>query len=226
MGQPTAVLWAFWVWVSCRIVVSTVDETVVAISDLARKWSFALTSDVATRVSAYVDLLLKWNTRVNLTGARSVADVLGDHLPDSFALSRFVPEGTAVVDVGSGGGLPGIPLAILRSDCRITLVEPRAKRVAFLNTATRVCGCSNAVVFRSRLEGCDLARFSVAISRATFSPDEWLRVGPPLLVPGGRIILLTTTKGPSNADGLRLVDSLQYETASNTVRWAGCYCST
>ena len=202
------------------------DETRVAISDLARKWSFALTSDTATRVSAYVDLLLKWNTRVNLTGARSVADVLGEHLPDSFVVSRLVPEGSAVVDIGSGGGLPAIPLAILRSDCRITLVEPRAKRVAFLNTATRVCGCSNTIVFRARLEGCPPGCFSVAISRTTFSPDEWLRIGPALLVPGGRIILLSASKGPSRSNGLRLVDSVQYETAGNTVRWAGCYCST
>jgi 16S rRNA (guanine(527)-N(7))-methyltransferase RsmG len=202
------------------------DEVEIALADLARKWSFAMTSDISSRVSVYIDLLLEWNRRVNLTGAGSVGEVLGDHLPDSFALSRFTPEGANVVDIGSGGGLPGIPFAILRPDCRITLVEPRAKRVAFLNTATRMCGCKNTTVVRSRLEGYDSSGFSVAVSRATFAPVEWLEIGPGLLVCGGRIVLLTTDEGPTEGKRLRLVDSVQYRTSGNTTRWAGCYCST
>jgi len=185
-----------------------------------------MTAELADRVSGFIDLLLEWNKRVNLTGARNVGEVLGDHLPDSFALSRFVPEGSAVVDVGSGGGLPAVPLAILRADCHVTLVEPRAKRVAFLNTAVRVCGCKNATVVRARLAECDSSCFAVATSRATFPPAEWLGLGPALLVPGGRLVLLTTTEGPSESKGLRLVDSVQYRTSDNTMRWAGCYCST
>ena len=216
----------FGVHLSCRIVGRMVDEIDVALADLARKWSFAMTSDISSRVSVYIDLLLEWNRRVNLTGAGSVGEVLGDHLPDSFALSRFSPEGADVVDIGAGGGLPGIPFAILRPDCRVTLIEPRAKRVAFLNTATRMCNCRNTTVVRSRLEEYESSGFSVAVSRATFAPEEWLEVGPGLLAHGGRIVLLTTNEVPTAENRLRLVDSVEYRTSGGTTRWAGCYCST
>lgn len=196
------------------------------ILSLAQDWSFAMSDDVAGRISLYMNRLLEWNRRVNLTGARTDVELLRDHLPDSFALSRFVTDGCNVIDVGSGGGLPAIPFAILRPDCRITLLEPRAKRVAFLNTAVRVCGCKNASVVRERLEGFEFSGFSVATSRATFAPDEWLEKGRRLVEPGGRVVLLTTADAVPRVDGMRVLDFVRYRTAGDSSRWAGCYCFT
>jgi len=193
---------------------------------LAREWSVAISEDVEDRISLYMRQLLEWNRRVNLTGASTEKELLHDHVPDSFALSRFVVGGSNVIDVGSGGGLPGVPFAILRPDCRITLLEPRAKRVAFLNAVVRVCGCKNARVVRGRLEECESSAFSVAVSRATFSPDEWLEKGRRLVGPRGRVVLLTTSAGIPEANGVRVVDSVDYRTANSSSRWAGCYCST
>jgi len=194
--------------------------------DLSRKWSVSLTKDVAARVFLYFRRLLEWNVRVNLTGARSMADLMGDHMPDSFAVSRLVPADSDLVDVGSGGGLPAIPFSIIRPDCRVTLLEPRAKRIAFLNTAVRECGCANVRVVRGRIEDWGTSRFSVATSRATFPPDEWLEKAPLLLGSGGRIILLTTVDGRHKAGDHQVVDSVEYQTSTGTRRWAGCFCST
>jgi 16S rRNA (guanine527-N7)-methyltransferase len=201
-------------------------EAVSGVLALAGDWSHALDAGVAERVALYLERLLEWNRRVNLTGARTFADLLGEHLPDSFAMSRLVPPASSVVDVGAGGGLPGIPFAILRPDCRTTLLEPRAKRVAFLNTAVRECAYRNALVVRGRLEEVESPHFDVAVSRATFPPDEWLDLAPRLLASSGRAIVLATDPVRPRADSARLVDSLEYRASSGSGRWAGCYCFT
>lgn len=202
------------------------DEAKAGILGLAREWSVAMATDVSERISLYMHRLLEWNQRVNLTGAHSVGDLLGEHLADSFALCRLIPQGSNVVDVGSGGGLPAIPFSLLRPDCRITLLEPRAKRVAFLKTAVRECACGNAKVIRARLEEYAGGRFEVATSRATFTPDKWLEMAPLLLVPGGRIVLLTNVDGRPTDGSARLVDSVAYRVGTSATRWAASYCST
>jgi 16S rRNA (guanine(527)-N(7))-methyltransferase RsmG len=194
--------------------------------NLAHGWSFSLTTDIAERVCLYFRRLLEWNVRVNLTGACSMADLIGNHLPDSFAVSRFVPPDSDVVDVGSGGGLPAIPFSIIRPDCRVTLLEPRAKRIAFLNTAVRECGCGNANVVRGRVEDCDASGFTVAMSRATFPPEVWFAKAPLILGPDGRIVVLSSDDASPSIRDARLLDSVEYQTAVGVKRWAGYFCST
>jgi 16S rRNA (guanine527-N7)-methyltransferase len=202
------------------------DEARLGVIRLADKWSIDMGGGMAERIAFFLQQLLLWNERVNLTGSRSIGDLLDQHLPDSFALARLVPERSQVVDVGSGGGLPAVPFSILREDCHVTLVEPRAKRVAFLNTAVRTCGCTSVAVFRGRVEDLPEPRFSVAISRATFPPEEWLRLAPSLLIPGGRAVVLTTSQLRDGAAGTRVLESVEYQTAGGISRWAGCYCFT
>lgn len=202
------------------------EDSRSAIQAVARRWSFFLEAASADRVLLYFRLLLDWNQRVNLTGATSMTALLNDHLPDSFALSGFVPSGADVLDVGSGGGLPALPLSIIRPDCAVTLLEPRAKRTAFLNAAVRQCKCQNARVIRGRFEDLDCPRFSVATSRAAFAPAEWLERGVAALAPGGRLVLLSTVEVIPCAGALRLVDMTAYRTGSGSSRWAGCFCST
>jgi 16S rRNA (guanine527-N7)-methyltransferase len=202
------------------------DELRSGVLDVAGGWSCPLTKEAVDRVLLYFRRLLEWNVRVNLTGARSMTDLIGDHLSDSFAISRFAPPNSDVLDVGSGGGLPVIPFSIIRPDCMVTLLEPRAKRVAFLNTAVRECGCSKATVVRSRIEDFGASRFSVATSRATFRPEEWFEKASCVLAPGGRVVLLSTeTVYPGGGDK-QLIDCAEYRTTSGATRWAGCFCST
>lgn len=193
---------------------------------LANQWSSSMTMEVAERILRFFLRLLEWNARVNLTGAQSISGLIGDHLPDSFALSRMVPFGCDVLDVGSGGGLPAIPFLLMRPDCLVTLSEPRAKRVAFLNAAVREFGCGNAKVVRSRFEDFASIHFGVVTSRATFRPSEWLDIGFSALSPGGRLVLLSTEEAHPDDGAKRLLDSVGYCTASGASRWAGCFCST
>jgi len=108
------------------------EDELACLARLAEEWKFPLSPETTKRVIEFCRLLIAWNVRVNLTGARTVAEVVGEHVVDAFAMARLVPPGSSVVDVGAGGGLPGVAFAILRPDARLTMVEPRAKRVAFL----------------------------------------------------------------------------------------------
>ncbi len=167
------------------------DAAAVArLKALASRVDAPLETGQADALLAYCDLLLQWNVRINLTGARSVEELVDGHLVDALVLAREVHSGTAV-DVGAGGGLPGVPFAVLRPDVALTLVEPRAKRVAFLRTAVRELRLSQVVVEQARVEDLVGRRlFDAAWSRATFAPAEWLPKGLSLVVPGGRVFVL------------------------------------
>lgn len=194
-----------------------------AVSAQARSWGVPAASGQIDRIAAYFDLLLEWNVRVNLTGARSLEELLGDHLPDSFALARLCPAASVVVDVGAGGGLPGVPFSVLRPDCRTLLVEPRAKRTAFLATAKRVLGCATMEVARCRHDELSRGSFDVASSRATFPPEAWIEAGSPLVRAGGRVVVFTAVALPYNQGGFALVDSVEYGTRAGVPRWAGAF---
>jgi 16S rRNA (guanine527-N7)-methyltransferase len=188
---------------------------------LAREWSVDLATESEGRVSRFCEVLLEWNKRVNLTGAQSFDDLLAEHLPDSFVAAQLVPPDASVVDIGSGGGLPGIPLAILRPDCHVTLVEPRGRRVAFLNTAARTCECRNVSIVQVRSEELGSHGYDLAMSRATFAPDRWVEVGTELIGAGGHVLVFSTAGITSKA--MRLAKSVAYRVGNNTPRWAGLF---
>jgi 16S rRNA (guanine527-N7)-methyltransferase len=201
-------------------------QTSECVVSLGREWHLSVDKESADRVSRFMSLLLRWNERLNLTGARGLGDLCGEHLVDSFVLSRLCPPSSVVVDVGSGGGLPALPFAILRPDCRVTLVEPRAKRVAFLHSAVRECGLDSVVVLRSRAEDLDAACCSVAASRATFKPETWLAMAGRLLVEEGRAVVFSVAPAEVSRGLARVVDSIKYRTAAGAPRWSGSYCFT
>lgn len=140
----------------------------------------------------FCQLMLKWNASLNITGAKTIEDLVMAHLPDALVLAHFVPRDAAVVDIGSGGGLPAIPLSVLRPDLQVTLLEPRAKRVAFLRTAVRELGLRRVSPWLGRVEhwSAPAPSPSVAMSRATFPPSEWLPIGMKALEGRGRVYAL------------------------------------
>jgi 16S rRNA (guanine527-N7)-methyltransferase len=172
-----------------------------ALSQSAASWSIALGAAESEAIERYANLLLTWTTRINLTGAVSVEDLAAEHLPDSFVLaSRLTAQelGTdtaRVIDVGSGGGLPALPLAILCPHLRIQLIEPIAKKAAFLRTAIRELKLGERMtVVGKRAETFVPADFDVAISRATLPPPAWMALGAQLVRPGGRVFVLASSK--------------------------------
>jgi 16S rRNA (guanine527-N7)-methyltransferase len=167
---------------------------------LAAAWNSSCDEKQVASLAAYAESLLRWNARINLTAARSVAVLIEEHFPDAFALARKLDQPARLVDVGSGGGLPAIPLALLRAQLTVQLVEPIAKKAAFLRTAIRELGIGDRVSVRGErgesiaaaIAADPAAAFDVAISRATLAPEKWLPLGGRLVRRGGRVFALAT----------------------------------
>lgn len=118
----------------------------------ARRSNVNVSSDLAHRLAAYLDLLSFWNQRINLT-ALDDADAAVDRLIlEPLIASRFIEPGSAVIDIGSGGGSPAIPLKIAVPDMRLTMVESKTRKAAFLRDAARQLGLESVVVESRRFE--------------------------------------------------------------------------
>jgi 16S rRNA (guanine527-N7)-methyltransferase len=137
-------------------------------------------SSAAEGLWRYLDLLIEWNSRVDLTAARDNDELFDLMVSDALVLHRFAVSGQRWVDVGSGAGAPGLALSLLNSRLRVTLVEPRQKRVAFLRAVVGTLGIAGANVERARAEDLTAGSWDTAVSRATFAPEEWLRHGSAL----------------------------------------------
>ena len=133
---------------------------------------------VVQKLCAYCDLVVTWNQRVDLTAARSADELVDLLLADALAITaaRGGNGDEHWFDVGSGVGAPGIPLALL-GPMKMTLIEPRNKRVAFLRTAAGSLARPDIAVSRSRSDDFPNASCDVAVSRATLPPPEWLKEG-------------------------------------------------
>jgi len=121
------------------------------------------------QLEAHYKILQHWNQRMNLTRIRRLQDVVGLHYCESLFLGTLLPPGNlTIADVGSGPGFPGIPLAVLRPECAVTLIESHQRKAVFLREASR--NLPNVLVVSSRAEDVQL-RFDWMVSRAV-SPDE------------------------------------------------------
>ena len=138
------------------------------------------------RLLTYLALLDKWNRVYNLTAVRETERMVSHHLLDSLAIVPYVETGR-VLDVGSGGGLPGIPLAIARPDLQVTLIDSIAKKTAFLLQAKAELGLNNVAVVTGRVEAHqDATGFDFITSRAFSDLKEFVTLTRHLLAPGGR----------------------------------------
>jgi 16S rRNA (guanine527-N7)-methyltransferase len=163
---------------------------------------------LADRLLEYLALLQRWNATYNLTAIRDPAEMVSKHLLDSLAVAPFV-EG-ALADLGSGAGLPGIPLALARPELQVTLVESNGKKARFLREASRVLRLDNARIAEVRAERLrEPTQYDCVISRAFSSLGEFVRLGAHLLKPGGRMLamkgLLPTDEIAALPKGWRLI---------------------
>jgi 16S rRNA (guanine527-N7)-methyltransferase len=172
------------------------SDAAIAPAELARRLAAAglpLAVDTSARLAEFVALLLRWNRVYNLTGVRGLDEIVDRHLVESFAL-RPLLEGATVADVGTGAGLPGIPLAIAEPERHFTLIESRAKRVRFLRHAVAELAIGNATVAHGRAEHLHVERpFATVLARAVAPPAELLAICRHLTAPGSRLVLLTAS---------------------------------
>jgi 16S rRNA (guanine527-N7)-methyltransferase len=140
--------------------------------------------DAATdRLLAYVALLARWNAAYNLSAVRDPAEMVTRHLLDSLAILPHV-AGETLADLGSGAGLPGIPLAIATPGRRVTLVDSNGKKARFLRAAVRELGLANATVAEQRVEAVS-GTFDCITARAFASLGDMLGLGGHLLAADG-----------------------------------------
>jgi 16S rRNA (guanine527-N7)-methyltransferase len=147
-----------------------------ALAELAPEFSDA---QKIAALSAWLELIVDWNQRVDLTAARNDDELVDLCLADAAVVARHARGSGSEnwVDIGTGLGAPGLALAVLAPQLRVKLVEPKAKRVAFVRTACGALKLPNVTVQRARSDELESQSFDVAISRATLPPDEWLIEG-------------------------------------------------
>ncbi|KFN50572.1 16S rRNA (guanine(527)-N(7))-methyltransferase RsmG [Arenimonas composti] len=150
----------------------------------------ALPADLADRLLAYLALLHRWNGTYNLSAIRDPAAMVPRHLLDSLSMLPFVQPGP-LADLGTGPGLPGIPLALARPDLQVTLVESIGKKTRFLREAVRQLGLGNVRVLEARAENvAEAGAYDQITARAMDTLAGILAVGGHLLSPRGRLLAM------------------------------------
>jgi 16S rRNA (guanine527-N7)-methyltransferase len=148
------------------------------------------------RLVRYVELLARWNRAYNLTAVREPVQMVTRHLLDSLAILPWITADN-LLDVGTGPGLPGLPVAIARPACRVSLLDANGKKVRFLRQVVIELGLQNVEPVQARVEGFRPADpFSLVTSRAFASLPDMVARTRHLLAPGGRWLAM---KGPSVA---------------------------
>jgi 16S rRNA (guanine527-N7)-methyltransferase len=150
-----------------------------------------LDPETADRFEAYLHLLLRWNSRTNLTAVRDEDGILRRHFLESIACARALPAGiSTLLDFGSGAGFPGLPIALCRPEIAVTLAESQGKKAAFLREAVRTLGIT-VEVHAARAES--LAKvFDCVTLRAVDRMGEAIRAASALVGAGGWLAPLTT----------------------------------
>lgn len=163
--------------------------------------------EAQAKLLAYLELLAKWNRAYNLTAVRDPVEMVARHLLDALAVLPFV-HGMTLADLGSGAGLPGIPLAIARPDLAVTLIESNGKKARFLREAARALPLPNVVVREARVQEA-AGPFDVVTARAFASLADMLAWGGHLLAAGGRWLAMKGRIDPDEIaalpEGFRLI---------------------
>ena len=118
----------------------------------ATKLNIKFTEEQLEKFYQYMNLLLEWNEKINLTAIVESKEVILKHFIDSLTINKYLKENSTLADVGTGAGFPGIPLKILRPDIKITLVDSLNKRINFLNEVIEKLNLENIVTVHSRIE--------------------------------------------------------------------------
>jgi 16S rRNA (guanine527-N7)-methyltransferase len=143
------------------------------------------------KMIAYLELLSKWNSVYNLTSIRDPKEMIKQHLLDSLSAAHAFKDAKNVLDVGSGGGLPGMILAIVYPEIRISMVDTVSKKTAFLNQARTELGLANVTVHTARVETLQVEqKFDVITSRAFSELSNFINWSGHLLSEGGRFLAM------------------------------------
>jgi len=168
------------------------QETILQILQDTRLGLDIETSRVVSQIRQYLQLLLKWNQKINLTAEKDPEEILKKHVFDSLQYCRAIEPGSRVMDIGSGAGFPGIVLKIIFPQLQLALVESQRKRCSFLETVVRDLEMEQVTVFNARaddISGNQAGQFDVVVFRAVSGAQECLSLSEEFLPSGGRVVL-------------------------------------
>ena len=172
-----------------------VEEFSKILEGYAREIDLDISSEQAKKFYQYMNLLLEWNEKINLTAITEPKDVILKHFIDSITVEKYIKQNANIVDVGTGAGFPGIPLGIVREDVNITLLDSLNKRIKFLEDVIDKDGLEHMDAIHGRAE--ELARnkdyrenFDIATSRAVASLSVLLEYMLPFVKVGGYCICM------------------------------------
>jgi 16S rRNA (guanine527-N7)-methyltransferase len=185
---------------------ANLEPTTVEQRELVRRhW----VDGAADALCGYLDLLIIWGKRHDLTAARSADELVDLTLPDAWIMAHWVKPDSTLADIGAGAGAPGLPLTLMRPDVHVSLVEPRTKRVAFLRTAIgQLCGRRVVPVLRQRSEQLPRWGYDSVVSRAVLAPQPWLEHGTTL---ARQVVWVLLAQGDvPHTDGFRPTVDVRY----------------
>jgi 16S rRNA (guanine527-N7)-methyltransferase len=164
--------------------------TTVNLATAAAELGVTLSASDVVKFTRLLDELDEWNTRFNLTAIRERAAQLTKHLLDSLSIHSYL-RGTRILDVGTGAGFPGLPLALANPERAFTLLDSTAKKLKFVEHAAEVTELKNVVTVHSRAEQYRVDdRFSTVISRAVGNVESFVRTSGHLCAGGGRLLAM------------------------------------
>jgi 16S rRNA (guanine527-N7)-methyltransferase len=148
--------------------------------------------DIMPRLSVYLDLLLKWNARTNLTAIRDPEEIVRRHFGESLFAAQHIGPCPTLLDLGSGAGFPGLPIAILHPEMRVTLAESQNKKSTFLREAVRTLALQNTEIWPARVESMPPGRqFHTVTMRAVDNMAAAITAATPRAT--HQLLLLTST---------------------------------
>jgi 16S rRNA (guanine527-N7)-methyltransferase len=176
----------------------------------ARRLGIEINEAASAAFSIHASELINWNHKINLTAITRPRDIAAKHFLDSLAPAEFIPDGARLLDIGSGGGFPGIPLKIFKPSISVLLIDGVRKKVNFLKHVIRTLRLENIEAFQVRAENLrQTARcenyFDVIISRALSDLAPFVNSALPLLADQGIIIAMKGGVDPDELDTVRAV---------------------
>jgi 16S rRNA (guanine527-N7)-methyltransferase len=182
---------------------STISLPTQQIQIVLQSFEIAAADPLCEQTRTYIDLLLRWNRRISLTAIESPEEIVRTHFTESLLATKAVPDlHGRLADVGTGAGFPGLPLRMYIPDLHLTLIEPNAKKCAFLAEVIRTLELENVEIIQRRYE--DVRRpdppFDIVTARALGQFQEFAEWAESVLAPGGRVMVWTGPDGKSELE--------------------------
>lgn len=197
----------------------------------SKKLDVEINNNQIDKFYKYMEILLEWNQKINLTAITDCEEIILKHFVDSLTIERYVEKGSYLIDVGTGAGFPGIPIKIVREDIKMVLLDSLNKRIQFLNEVINQLGLKNIEAVHARVEEFGKnkeyrEKFDIATSRAVANLSTLSEYMIPLVKVGGKCVCmkgkeveqeLQDAKNAINVLGGKAVDKVEFQLLDNDI---------